>query len=98
MSHHFRRYTASELVPQLEKAGFWISEDGLRRTRCSSRCVFAGRLALRIGNRAGRLSENDMVPHRRIASGAISQLKDELIRRVNLPYGVSLLAFTVRSG
>lgn len=96
VSHHFRRYTSSELRDKLRAAGLEVSKISYANTLLFP-LVYAGRLALRVTGRAERLSENELHPawsNRLLA--AIFGAEARLLRHVSLPYGVSLLACATR--
>jgi SAM-dependent methyltransferase len=97
VSHHFRRYTSSELHRKLRLAGFEVRKLTYANTFLFP-LVLAGRLALRLRGRADRLSENQLHPawsNRPLA--AIFSAEAGVIRRMNLPFGVSLLAVAART-
>jgi SAM-dependent methyltransferase len=90
VSHHFRRYTASELQSKIEAAGFTVAKLSYANTLLFP-VVWAGRLARKLRpNR--RVSENEMHPawaNRWLQ--AVFAAERPLLRHLNLPFGVSLL-------
>jgi len=97
VSHHFRRYTASELRTKLSDAGYAVDKLSYANMLLFP-IVLAGRLTLRVSGRDRQVSsENDLHP---AASNAILarifSAERPLLRRWNLPFGVSLLAVAAR--
>ncbi|UCC99583.1 MAG: methyltransferase domain-containing protein, partial [Phycisphaerales bacterium] len=92
VSHHCRRYTAGELRGKLEKADLRVNKLTYVNTFLFP-LIWAGRIALRFfGSNAQIVSENDLHPG--WSNGllqAIFATERPLLRRVNFPFGVSLL-------
>jgi SAM-dependent methyltransferase len=96
VSHHYRRYTAADLRRKLDAAGFEIAKLSYANTLLFP-LVYAGRLALRASGRNERLSENEL--HPAWSNGVLTTIfsaEAALLRHVNFPFGVSLLACATR--
>jgi len=97
VSHHFRRYTRSELRAKLQAAGYTVDKLSYANTLLFP-LVAAGRLALRLSGRAERVtSENELHPAWSNAFlTAVFSTERHLLRWTDLPVGVSLLAVATR--
>lgn len=97
VSHHFRRYTRSELRAKLQAAGYTVDKLSYANTLLFP-LVAAGRLALRLSGRSDRVtSENEL--HPAWSNGlltAVFSIERHLLRWTDLPVGVSLLAIATR--
>ncbi len=96
-SHHFRRYTSGELRAKLNDAGFRIARLTYANTLLFP-LVLAGRTVGRMIDGGRRISENDLHPV--WANGvlaAIFRAEAPLLRRINFPFGVSLLSVAIRA-
>jgi len=98
VGRHRRRYTADELRQKLERVGLHIVKLTYVNTFLFP-LIGAGRLALRIlSDSIQVVSENDL--HPRWSNGllqAIFAAERPLLRRVNFPFGVSLLCVANKS-
>jgi SAM-dependent methyltransferase len=97
VSHHYRRYTAAELRAKLHEAGYTIDKLSYANTLLFP-LVWAGRLALKVSGKADEVSsENDLHPAwmNRVLARVFSSERP-MLRRVNFPFGVSLLAVAAR--
>jgi SAM-dependent methyltransferase len=97
VGHHRRRYTAGELRQKLERAGLYI----VKLTYVNMflfPLIWAGRIALRIMSDGIQVvSENDLHPS--WSNGllqAIFAAERPLLRRMNFPFGASLLCVAKR--
>jgi SAM-dependent methyltransferase len=92
VSHHYRRYTVSELKTKVEKAGLEIYKITYANTFLFP-VVWAGRLALKMrGNEIDGTSENDLHPS--WSNGILKQIfsaERPLLHYMDMPFGVSLL-------
>jgi hypothetical protein len=92
ISHHFRRYTSTELRSKLESAGLHIEKLTYANTFLFP-VVWAGRASFRLrGGESTGMTENSM--HPQWSNGllqAIFAAERPLLRFINLPFGVSLL-------
>ncbi|TMJ97029.1 MAG: class I SAM-dependent methyltransferase [Actinobacteria bacterium] len=97
VSHHYRRYTATELRTKLSDAGYVVDKVSYANMLLFP-VVLAGRLALRISGRDRRVSsENDLHPTgSNSVLARIFSAERPLLRRWNLPFGVSLLAVAAK--
>jgi hypothetical protein len=97
VSHHFRRYTSTELRGKLENAGFTIDKLSYANALLFP-LVWAGRAVLRVSGRERTVTgENDLHPV--WSNGLLARVfsaERPLLRRLNLPFGVSLLAVATR--
>ncbi|MCU0512232.1 MAG: methyltransferase domain-containing protein [Anaerolineae bacterium] len=97
VSHHFRRYTAGELRHKISTAGL-----ALERLTYSNTLLFpaiaAARLLIRLrGGEKHTVSENDL--HPAWSNGLLTAIfcaEQPLLRVLNFPVGVSLLAIARR--
>lgn len=99
VSHHFRRYTSGELGGKLAAAGFAVEKLSYANTFLFP-LVWAGRLALRAArNGAAADAESALPPDwmNGLLAGIFS-FEHRLLRRLDFPFGVSLLAIARRSG
>jgi SAM-dependent methyltransferase len=98
VSHHFRRYRAGELRAKLQEAGLRVDKLSYANTLLFP-LVWGGRVLLRLSRRRATLaSENDLHPawsNRLLAR--VFAAERSLLRRWNLPFGVSLLAVAAKS-
>lgn len=98
VSHHRRRYTASELRQKLEKIGLRINKLTYVNTFLFP-LVWAGRVALRLsGYKAQVVSENDLHPN--WSNGLLQTIfaaERPLLRHMSFPFGVSLLCTANKS-
>jgi len=93
VSQHYRRYTARELRRKLEAAGLQVDKLTYANTFLFP-LILAGRLALRLKhNQIAGTSENDLHPgwSNNILQ-SIFAAEQPLLRYLNFPFGVSLLA------
>jgi 2-polyprenyl-3-methyl-5-hydroxy-6-metoxy-1,4-benzoquinol methylase len=92
VSHHYRRYTATELRQKLAQAGLSITKLTYTNTFLFP-LIWAGRRALRLaGNNIKGTSENDLHPG--WSNGLLQTIfaaERPLLRYMNFPVGVSLL-------
>ena len=97
VSHHFRRYTAPDLRSKLVAAGYTIDKLSYANTLLFP-VVWGGRAVLRLSGRSGDVSsENDLHPRwTNAALAAVFAAERPLLRLVNFPFGVSLLAVAAR--
>jgi hypothetical protein len=97
VSHHYRRYTASELRDKLDAAGYRIDKLSYANTVLFP-VVWLGRALLRAtGRDAALTSENTLHPGwSNGVLAALFSMERPLLRRWNLPFGVSLLAVASR--
>lgn len=96
-SHHFRRYTSRELDAKLAAAGFLVEKLSYANTLLFP-LVWAGRVALRAG-RTDTAVDAEMAMPPRWANTLLARVfsaERRLIRRVDLPFGVSVLAIARR--
>jgi len=96
VSHHFRRYTSRELRSKLSDAGFTVAKMTYANTFLFP-VILAGRTVLRVIGRRQRVSENDLHPS--WSNGLLAAIfvaEAPLLRRMNFPFGVSLLSVAVR--
>ncbi len=97
VGHHRRRYTAGELRNKLDQAGLCVGKLSYANMALFP-LIWGGRTALRLfGHDARVVSENDLHPG--WSNGllqAIFAAERPLLRRVNLPFGVSLLCVAKR--
>jgi len=97
VGHHRRRYTADELRQKLERVGLYIVKLSYVNTFLFP-LIWAGRLALKIlSDGIQVVSENDLHPG--WSNGllqAVFAAECPLLRRVNFPFGVSLLCVAKR--
>lgn len=98
VSHHRRRYRRGELVGVIRGAGFRIE-----RTTFFNTLLFppllAARLAMRVLPRGDLKSENELNNgFTNAVLGGIFGLEPSILRRVNLPIGVSLACVARRPG
>ena len=96
VSHHYRRYTAAGLRATLERAGLRVDKLTYANTLLFP-VVWAGRVAQRMRGAGHATSENEM--HPAWSNGvlrAIFAAERPLLRRMNLPFGVSLLALAIK--
>jgi SAM-dependent methyltransferase len=98
VSHHYRRYTAPQLRRKIETSGLSIKKLTYANTFLFP-LIWAGRMVLRArGNNIQGTSENDLHPGwSNHLLQSIFALERPLLRRVNLPFGVSLLCIAGRS-
>ena len=96
-SHHFRRYTAPELRTKLLDAGYAIDKLSYANTLLFP-VVWGGRALLRASGRSGEYSsENDL--HPRWTNSLLTRVfaaERRLLRYVDFPFGVSLVAVAAR--
>jgi 2-polyprenyl-3-methyl-5-hydroxy-6-metoxy-1,4-benzoquinol methylase len=92
VSHHYRRYTAAELRQKITGAGLSIKKLTYVNIFLFP-LIWAGRLALRLsGHQTQGVSENDLHPGwSNNLLQAILAAERPLLRRINFPFGVSLL-------
>jgi SAM-dependent methyltransferase len=97
VSYHYRRYTAGDLAGKLEAAGLNIAKLTYLNMFLSP-LILAGRVGMRVfGNSIHATSENAL--HPRWSNGllqAIFSAERLLIRRTNLPFGVSLFCVATK--
>jgi SAM-dependent methyltransferase len=97
VSHHRRRYTAGELSQKLDRAGLCVAKLSYANMALFP-LIWGGRAALRLfGHDERVVSENDLHPG--WSNGllqAIFAAERPLLRRVNFPFGVSLLCVAKR--
>lgn len=91
VSHHYRRYTASELKQKLKQANLVIQKLTYANTFLFP-LIWAGRVALRVrSNQIEGVSENDL--HPTWSNGLLQSIfasERFLLRYINFPLGVSL--------
>ncbi len=92
VSHHYRRYTAGELLQKLTGVGLKVNKLTYANTFLFP-LILAGRTALRLsGNNIRGTSENDLHPGwSNNLLQAVFAAERPLLRHLNLPFGVSLL-------
>jgi SAM-dependent methyltransferase len=98
VGQHYRRYTACDLRQKLQAVGLRIDKLTYANTFLFP-FIWAGRLALRWrGNKIRGTSENDLHPawSNKLLQ-AIFAAERPLLRRVNFPFGVSLLCIARKS-
>jgi SAM-dependent methyltransferase len=97
VSHHYRRYTAADLRRKLHAAGYAIEKLSYANTVLFP-IVWAGRALLRLSGRSETLTdENHLHPAwSNAALARLFSLERPMLRRWNLPFGVSLLAVAAR--
>lgn len=93
VSHHYRRYTESDLRVKLESAGYTLEKLTYANTLLFP-VVWFGRLAIRWTGRAESIdNENDLHPG--WANGLLARIfsaERRLLSAVDFPFGVSILA------
>jgi SAM-dependent methyltransferase len=97
VAHHFRRYTGGELGRKLQAAGFAIEKLSYANTLLFP-AVWAARFALRAapdGAAADAESAEPPAWMNRLLAGIFS-FESRLLARMNLPFGVSVLAVARR--
>jgi SAM-dependent methyltransferase len=97
VSHHFRRYTARELKSKLITAGYTVDKLSYANTLLFP-VVWGGRALLRLSGRSDDVSsENELHPQwtNRMLAGVFAAERP-LLRLMNFPFGVSLLAVAAR--
>jgi SAM-dependent methyltransferase len=97
VSHHFRRYTAPELKSKLLDAGYTIDKLSYANTLLFP-VVWGGRALLRASGRSQEISsENDLHPQwSNSLLARVFAAERPLLRRLDFPFGVSLLAVAAR--
>jgi SAM-dependent methyltransferase len=93
VSHHHRRYTASELRTKLEAAGFSIDKLSYANTLLFP-LVWLGRAAIRLTGRADSIADENSL-HPMWSNGMLARIfsaERYLLRYCDLPFGVSLIA------
>lgn len=97
VSHHFRRYTAPELRTKLDAAGYRVEKLSYANTILFP-IVWAGRTWLRLSGKSETVTDENHL-HPSWSNGVLTALfsmERPLLRRWNLPFGVSLLAVATR--
>jgi SAM-dependent methyltransferase len=98
VSHHYRRYTATQLQQKIKTVGLSIRKLTYANTFLFP-VIWAGRLALRLSNNNIQgTSENDLHPS--WSNGllqAIFSAEQPLLRHFDLPFGVSLFCIANKS-
>ncbi len=99
VSHHRRRYTAGELRRKLDRAGLCVGKLSYANMALFP-LIWGGRAVLRLLGHGDRVvSENDLHPD--WSNGllqAIFAAERPLLRRMDFPFGVSLLCVAKRRG
>jgi SAM-dependent methyltransferase len=93
ISHHFRRYTSTELRAKLEAAGLRVDKLTYANTFLMP-LVWAGRLVHRWGGRSASAETTENRMHPEWSNGLLLRIfaaERPLLRSLNLPFGVSLL-------
>jgi SAM-dependent methyltransferase len=94
VSHHRRRYIAPQLRKVMKRSGLTIERLTYANTLLFP-IVLGGRLALKVIRRHNTSIQNENALHPGWSNGllrAIFQSETPLLRRVNAPFGVSILA------
>jgi hypothetical protein len=97
VSHHYRRYTAGELRSKLDAAGYRVEKLSYANTILFP-VVWAGRTWLRWSGQSETVSDENHL-HPAWSNGLLTQLfsiERPLLRRWDMPFGVSLLAVATR--
>ena len=97
VSHHYRRYTAEDLRGKLHAAGYAIEKLSYANTLLFP-IVWAGRLLLRVSGRSETVTDENRL-HPAWTNGVLARLfsmERPMLRRWNLPFGVSLMAVAAR--
>jgi SAM-dependent methyltransferase len=97
VSHHYRRYTAPELRAKLDSAGYRIEKLSYANTMLFP-IVWAGRMWLKASGQSETVKDENHL-HPAWSNGLLTGLfsmERPLLRRWNLPFGVSLLAVAAR--
>jgi SAM-dependent methyltransferase len=100
ISHHYRRYTRGELTGRLADAGFSVQRASYFNALLFP-VIAAVRLARRLRPAPAELrSDFEMTPPGRLnrALGWLFGREAELVGRVNLPFGVSIVTVASRNG
>ena len=97
VSHHYRRYTAAELRTKLDSAGYTVEKLSYANTILFP-IVWAGRTWLRVSGRGETVKDENHL-HPAWSNGVLTRLfsmERPLLRRWDMPFGVSLLAVAAR--
>jgi SAM-dependent methyltransferase len=97
VSHHYRRYTAADLGGKLSASGYAIEKLSYANTILFP-IVWAGRVMLRVSGRGDTITDENRL-HPSWSNGALARLfsmERPMLRRWNLPFGVSLIAIAAR--
>lgn len=94
ISHHRRRYVRTQLRAVIERSGLVVERATYANTLLFP-VVYGGRMALKIQRRVNPTIENENSLHPAWSNGVLTRIFDAeapLLRHIDAPFGVSILA------